>query len=161
QATNCFAVGSFDLGGPGNPDALKVHWNGTSFSLTYEKKPTAVNVLFGVSCVSAANCTAVGRTQTVFPSRGATRTMVERWNGTKWTRLLSPSPGGEFSELIGASCSSTTQCIAVGDLATAAGERTLVERGNGAAWSQIKSANAAAPATSWLSGVSCRSATSC
>jgi hypothetical protein len=46
-------------------------------------------------------------------------------------------------------------------MTTPTGGQTLAERGNGTAWSQMTSANAAAPAESALSGVSCRSATRC
>jgi hypothetical protein len=161
QATNCYAVGEFDLGGPGKPAALALKWNGTTFSLAYETKPKEVNTLFGVSCVDPSNCTAVGWTQTVYPSRGPIRTMVERWNGTKWSRLSSPSPGNGFSELLAASCISSTRCTAVGDMSTTAGERTLVERSSGTVWSPVAGANAAPPATSWLSGISCRSPANC
>ena len=161
QATNCFAAGSFDLGGPGRPAAVLLHWNGKTFTLAYPGGSKEVDVLVGVSCVNPSSCIAVGRAQTVNPSFGPTRTMVERWNGSKWARLTSPSPGNGFSELIGASCINTTQCTAVGDNSTSAGERTLVERGIGTTWSPVGGANAAPPATSWLSGISCRSATNC
>jgi hypothetical protein len=40
---------------------------------------------------------------------------VEKWNGTSWVIVTSPSPSGSFwSVLNGVSCSSRTACIAVG-----------------------------------------------
>ena len=162
ETTNCYAAGEFDLGGPGQPDALILHWNGTKFSLSYPGNTTSVSYLFGISCVSAPNCTAVGRLQTVYPSAGPVESFVTRWNGTKWSRASSPSPGDGLSELNGVACTSTTQCAAVGDMATPAGGRTLAEQGSGKVWSQVTSANAGPPATaSSLTGVSCRSASSC
>jgi len=161
RSTNCYAAGSFDLGGPGKPAALLLHWTGTTFTLAYPGTKTEVSSLTSIACFSPTSCTAVGHAQTVNPSFGPIRTMVERWNGTKWSRLSSPSPGNGTSQLAGVSCVNATQCTAVGDMATPPGGRTLAERGNGTAWSQTSSANAPAPAESSLSGVSCRSATSC
>lgn len=72
-----------------------------------------VDFLNGVSCLSPANCTAVGgyyRTAT-----GPQRILIERWNGTAWRG--EPSPGiGRHSILDSVSCPSATSCTAVGSL---------------------------------------------
>jgi hypothetical protein len=159
QATNCYAVGGFDLGGPGLPVALVVHWNGKKFTLAYPSG-AQVSTLSGVACVSPANCTAVGWGQMVNP-RGPIMTFVQHWNGTKWSQRVSASPSSVQSYLSGVSCISAAQCTAVGNFDSGSGTNTLVEQGNGATWSQVTSPNAAPPAGSALGGVACRSATYC
>jgi hypothetical protein len=69
--------------------------------------------LNGVSCVSPANCTAVGEYYQT--SSGRQRTLIERWNGTIWRVELSPS-AGRASTLDNVSCPSATSCTAVGSL---------------------------------------------
>jgi hypothetical protein len=67
--------------------------------------------LNGVSCASAANCTAVGDYYRT--AAGPQVTLVERWNGTAWR--IEPSPGtGRGSTLDSVSCPSATSCTAVG-----------------------------------------------
>jgi len=69
--------------------------------------------LNGVSCASAANCTAVGDYYRT--AAGPQVTLVERWNGTAWR--IEPSPGtGRGSTLDSVSCPSATSCSAVGSL---------------------------------------------
>jgi hypothetical protein len=69
--------------------------------------------LNGVSCASAANCTAVGDYYRT--AAGPQVTLVERWNGTAWR--IEPSPGtGRGSTLDSVSCPSATSCTAVGSL---------------------------------------------
>jgi hypothetical protein len=158
---SCYAAGALHFGSAGQPAELLLHWNGTSFSFAYPGTNTEVGSLGGISCFTPANCTAVGSSGTVYPSYGPIETVVEHWNGTKWSRLTSPNPDPEQDYLSGISCFSTTQCTAVGHVIPGPGYGTLAERGNGPAWSQVTSANAAPPAESALAGVSCRSATYC
>ena len=55
--------------------------------------------LVGVACPSATSCFAVG---TDLNFNG---TLVERWNGTSWSIVTSPTVQGELN---GVSCASTT-----------------------------------------------------
>jgi hypothetical protein len=69
--------------------------------------------LNGVSCASAANCTAVGDYYRT--AAGPQPTLIERWNGTAWR--VEPSPSiGPGSTLDSVSCPSATSCTAVGSL---------------------------------------------
>jgi hypothetical protein len=102
--TSCFAVGSRSAG-PNLVEAFIVHWNSRSWSIM--RVPNVVDAaLHGVSCRSRWSCTAVG-------TRGSRRTLVERWNGKKWSVVPSPSPG-DNSELNAVSCPGTSRCFAVG-----------------------------------------------
>jgi hypothetical protein len=91
---------------------------GAARSLSAVSPPAPANIkqadfLNGVSCVSPANCTAVGEYyQTV---AGRQRTLIERWNGTAWRVEPSPSTG-RASILDSVSCASATSCTAVGSL---------------------------------------------
>src|SRR5258708_19092275 len=51
---------------------------------------TVANVLKGVAVVSACDAWAVGNDV----SAGASQTLILHWNGTRWTRVASPNPGG-------------------------------------------------------------------
>jgi hypothetical protein len=66
--------------------------------------------LNGVSCVSADACTAVGA---VSPNGTALSTVIESWNGTRWSVVpsLNPAMGGGLS---GVSCVSPDFCMAAG-----------------------------------------------
>lgn len=67
------------------------------------------------------------------------RTLVERWDGTAWTRVPSPSPASAYSTLNGVAAASASDAWAVGqDSRDPAGHvfKTLAEHWNGAAWTQ-------------------------
>lgn len=82
--------------------------------------------LYGVSCISASTCVAVGDYVT---SNGASKTLVERWNGTAWAVQSSPNPSSA-SYLNGVSCTSASACIAVGHYVSGSSV-TLAERWDG------------------------------
>ena len=65
-------------------------------------------------------CTAVGVSGN---SSGVTSTLIESWNGTRWSVVPSPSPGTGGNDLYGVSCVSATACTAVGFYHTAAETR--------------------------------------
>jgi hypothetical protein len=80
-----------------------------------------LNELEGVSCVSAAACTAVGFYQ---DSRHVLRTLAESWNGTSWSVVPSPNVGPSSDNYLGGvSCVSAAACTAAGG----SREATLIE----------------------------------
>lgn len=67
--------------------------------------------LNGISCVSSADCTAIGFFDT---AQHLYLSLADQWNGTSWARQATPSvPGATYSELFSVSCS-TADCLAVG-----------------------------------------------
>ena len=118
---------------------------------------TGESELFGVSCVSASACTAVGSS-----GRYGEKTLVESWNGTQWRVVPSPNRS-KYNALGGVSCVSASACTAVGWHGPGAptGPSTLVESWNGATWSVVPSPNPVAGGGGILSGVSCVSASAC
>lgn len=164
----CMAVGTSNtvIGGFSARLPLVERWNGSAWSIVSAPvvTPTASNggggyddELDGVSCISANACTAVG-TDGYF-------TLVERWNGVRWS--IQPSPNRDAttttSVLNSVSCASNVACTAVGltlPNAFVAGHIfTLVERWNGSSWSIQRSPSPGdAPQ---LSSVSCASRIAC
>ncbi len=93
---NCWAVGFYTKGSATLDQAL--HWNGHRWYAVRTPAPAgthsdALNYLFGVTCVSAANCWAVGEFGHATGS-GLMLNQVLHWNGAKWSRLRVPSKAG-------------------------------------------------------------------
>jgi hypothetical protein len=159
----CTAVGYFKrTSGAGVP--LAERWADSRWSIQALPEPakTAAGLLFAVSCPSRSDCIAVGD---VTRRGGLTVPLTERWNGTKWVDQQAPLPAGHgrVSYLGGVSCPSPGYCIAVGYSGNSDGTTgsPLAERWNGANWVVVRARRRAAAPVSFLSGVSCTSATSC
>ncbi len=116
-------------------------------------------VLSGVTCPRATSCWAVGD-QT---ASGVTRTLIEHWNGTKWSLKASPSVAGSADTFLsGVSCSARLNCWAVGG-ATLGSTRQepIAEHWNGRKWSLAVLPEPAGLAADGLAGVWCPGATRC
>jgi hypothetical protein len=133
--------------------------------------PSVINAsLNDVSCTAANSCMAVGwflgRIQGT--SGYQNFTLAEKWNGSTWTVVPSPSPrlpgGGALFTSV--SCTSGTSCVAVGQtqVFTEPGGFTvlhpLAESWNGTTWSIVPTPNLAHSGAS-LNGVSCTSPSAC
>ncbi len=105
--------------------------------------------LYGVSCVSASACVAVGESDL--------GVLVEQWDGQQWQVQETPNPP-DLSGLSGVSCVSASDCVAVGGIGFGFGLTQLVERWNGQQWQRQQ---APTPGASALGGVSCVSASVC
>jgi hypothetical protein len=155
SASFCVAVGYYVVPSGAAPDQTLIEsWNGSTWSMVSSPDANADNnVLNGVTCLSAASCTAVGSY-----SGGTAQNLVESWNGTAWSLVTSPDEGTGGNALSGVSCAAASSCAAVGY--SAGGNRTLAESWNGTAWSVVSSPS---PGTqsSRLAGVSCVSTVSC
>lgn len=149
SATNCVAVGNYQ-NSAGGSFALAAHWNGSSWALQSPVTPPGDTAFFftGVSCPTATFCVAVGVNQ---PTVSSSTVVAEVWNGSGWALQSAVSPA--LAWLSGVSCSSSSNCEAVGH--DSAG--TLAEQWNGSTWS-----TQTVPATvSGLSAVDCLSASFC
>ena len=86
----CFAVGQYT-----NPKGITVTLverpdaSGWSVVPSPNAPGATQNGLGGVSCASATFCFAVGSSST---ASSATKTLIERWNGSKWSVVPSPNP---------------------------------------------------------------------
>jgi hypothetical protein len=141
-----------ELPGRDRPDAVRR-------DAPVDDRPVTTAILNAASCVSAADCFAVGYYDS---SDGLPLSLVEHWNGSAWSILSSPNPtGSDGFALHGVSCVSTTSCFAVGDYLGGLGDKTLVEHWNGSAWSILSSPNPTGADDTALYGVSCVSTTGC
>jgi hypothetical protein len=107
------------------------------------------NFLNGVSCVSPDTCTAAGE---AFHSNSQTTSLIESWNGSRWSVVPSPTPGTGQTLVNGVSCASKDACNVVGSYNTEA--KILVESWDGSSWSVVPTPNPGA-ADHVLNGVSC------
>jgi hypothetical protein len=154
SATDAWAVGYYNNPTTGAFETLALHWNGTKWSKVASPNPggqTSMNVvnniLDGVSGDSATDAWAVG--YYVNPTTGATETLALHWNGTKWSKVASPNPGGmtstsDNSELTSVSANSATDAWAVGDYVvnpTTGASDTLALHWNGTKWIKVASPN--------------------
>jgi hypothetical protein len=133
--SQCLSVGTdvnpaSQLGAP-----LSETWNGSVWSVVPVHSPVSTFVglefLGGAYCPTTSRCLSVG----AYTDRlGNDRTLVNQWNGKKWSFVTSPNPT-LYSELESISCSADMHCMAVGSTATPGAQYTLAERWNGTSWS--------------------------
>lgn len=135
----CVAVGDFtqDINDYVDQFALAESWDGKSWSSTHNipTPPGATHTagiisgLRGVSCISSADCTAVGD---FMNGSNVDLALVEGWNGSTWVFEPSPTPA-EFNyvNLFAVSCPTATACTAVGGYGGPGGVFPIVETGSG------------------------------
>jgi hypothetical protein len=154
----CMAVG-FSGSSNGVHTTLAESWNGRRWSVLPSPNPVTGNNFFnGVSCVSAAACTAIGVSGN---STGVTSTLIQSWDGRRWSVVPSPNPGPGFTWLDGVSCAAADACNATGHYFTkTGGNRTLIESWDGTRWSVVPHPQPGITARE-LIGVSCASETTC
>jgi hypothetical protein len=137
-----WAVGSRCLISCHTEDTLIRHWNGHRWSRVPSPNVTGQQTLISVSAVSARDAWAVG----VYLTRNdqAIRTLIEHWNGRRWSRVPSPNPSA--SPTSGLNVLSSVTAVSGRD-AWAAGTvaqgdtilRPLILHWNGVRWSTAPS----------------------
>jgi hypothetical protein len=175
SANKCWAVGEQAHGiGISN---LVLRWNGSSWHMFNAPNPGGtgeanLTALFAVRCVSARDCWAVGEYGKEL-GFGAVFGLALHWNGTKWSRVATPSPGGrkkgDESELFDVTCASATNCWAVGDFGFLANNkpekfRNFALHWNGSKWSRFNTPNPGGLGSTHVNSlfsVRCGSSTSC
>jgi len=159
--TACTAVGQ-QSAGSGQP--LVEHWDGTEWTIQSTPPFTGFApplpgfgaALTGVSCTSDTACTAVGS----FLNPTIRQALVERWDGTQWSIQNTPTPpGAQGYQLSAVSCTSATDCTAVGEIFGSCCT-TLAEHWDGSTW-MIEPAPIGLAGNEILTNVSCTSASAC
>jgi hypothetical protein len=156
STTACTAVGASD-GAP-----LAERFDGTEWHLDSVRNPTGGTfaVLDAVSCRGVEACSTVGSytNDALFSV-----TFGEAWNGTAWTMQATTSPTGSANSALQAeSCPDATHCEAVGVYVTAMNRGGgLAESRTGTSWAVQRTPNPAGAIHTALTGVACRSASSC
>lgn len=170
--TSCTAVGDTTevTAGTSASGAFAEHWDGSQWSLQPTPAPADYATdsgspsagLNGVWCTAPTACIAVGSYAT---STSPEVAYAELWNGSTWTPSPAGIPGAPQSKLTGVSCTSVTDCTAVGltgglTLDTTGGE-PLAEVWNGTAWSAQTTPGLPIDDTAFVTGVSCAGADGC
>lgn len=131
SANNVWAVGivGYVVSGGQENQGLIEHWNGSKWSaVTSPDNPDATsNILSGITAVSANDIWAVGSAPRAYPLQG--QTLIEHWNGTRWSMVSSPNPGSYNNFLIGvAGVPHTNEVWAIGYSGEGyTPERTIIE----------------------------------
>lgn len=165
SASDCWATGSYREW----PRNEAFHWNGSKWSRVLLPQPAGdaagnSNGLSGLTCLSSSDCWAVGSDSRGGPAHPGFSNQVLRWNGTIWSPVPTPEPGGFGADaLSGVSCSSSSSCWAVGKFSDRGGaQRNQLLRWNGKRWSTFSLAR---PATNVhpddLGGIACASPSGC
>ncbi len=159
SASDAWAVGD-DAGASGtHKKTLILHWNGSTWKPVASPNPGGTgkdNYLFAVAATAARDAWAVGE---IVAGTGI-QTLILHWNGSKWARVASPSPG-TASELFAVSATSAANVWAVGEVTAGTTEQTLVLHWNGRTWARVASPNPGGSAhDNVLDGVAATSASS-
>ena len=90
SASDVWAVGWADSSGT---KTLIEHWDGSKWSIAKSASVfNAQNLLFQVTALNGNNAWAVGYILPK-PPHSYQQTLIEHWNGTKWSIVASPNPG--------------------------------------------------------------------
>jgi hypothetical protein len=173
SASSCLAVGSAFIQNPGmfesSPDFVE-GWNGRRWALQRSISPDFASVeTSGAYCYTEALCVAVGGGQ-----QGTAR---QPFNPTRSGMIAESLVNGSWrvqmiynnGKLKSVSCVAVTMCVAVGESETQIGSgvtqssfaRPVAAFWNGTGWSGQTLPAPRAESGSFLSGVSCASATAC
>jgi hypothetical protein len=163
SATDIWAVGGYTTSS-GQHQLLMLHYNGTKWSqvaapASASGSGAAPSYLNQVKAISATDAWAAG----AYPAGGGSQTLMLHWNGTKWSRVATPNPGGasENNVVTGVGASSATNVWGVGyyNTKTTDGEPFSMHL-NGSAWSQVTVPNPSPLHEVSLTGVGTLSPTS-
>jgi hypothetical protein len=91
----CLAVGAAGVSAAANRISLQpaaLTWNGVTWTQSRAQATPSgtTGILYGVTCVTAADCVAVGSATGSDGTHSLTRSLSEFWNGTAWT-IVNPT----------------------------------------------------------------------
>jgi hypothetical protein len=141
DANNVWAVGN-STNDNVNSQTLVEHWDGSFWSVVSSPNPgTNSNGLSSIAVVSANNIWAVG---SYYNSGVLYRTLIEHWDGSKWSVVPSANPSHSGEGLDGIAALAPNNIWAVGFVSTSTlGNQTLIEHWDGTSWTAEPSPNTA------------------
>jgi hypothetical protein len=148
-----------------------LHWNGTAWTRLSVPSPGGTaqgdfSELLAVRCRTAKDCWSVGDYAN---DAGATLRQALHWNGTKWSVVPTPNPGGTSRDdnnfLLDVVCPAASDCWAAGQYGNAGVSLNQLLRWNGSSWTPAKPlpqpAGTSDGALQELLSVRCTSAKNC
>lgn len=148
-----WAVGSWSNDNLVNQTLIQ-HWDGTAWSVVTSPVAAGTSAfLYGAAALSANDVWAVGYTNIGVTAQ---LTLVEHWDGSAWSTVISPSPSANRDILWAVSAVSANDVWAAGNSYDGTNFRTLIEHWNGTEWSAVPSANG--PSINFLWGIEAVSA---
>src|SRR6266568_1396143 len=136
SGTDVWAVGDYFISfDPPHNVTLVLHWNGIQWTVVPSPSPTnSFNVLHSVGAVSSKDVWAVGN-MSRSNDPNTNRTMIQHWNGTKWSVVSSPNHSIYNNALLSVTVISATNIWAVGSYSNGTpSNQTLTEQWNGTKW---------------------------
>ncbi len=136
-----WAVGSYENAANGFLEPQKTlveHWDGTHWKMIASPNAQAFfNTLSGLVALASNDIWAVGSQGAL---SGLSKTLIEHWDGMRWSIVKSPNVGSYDNALQGVTALSPDDIWAVGESSDGkGGDRTLVEQWNGQQWSVVPS----------------------
>jgi hypothetical protein len=162
SSSDCWGVGNWFSFVTNISQTLTQHWNGSTWSII--PSPSASTTfsnrgnLQGVACASSAQCFAVGEYQT---SSGTQQPLIERWDGASWTIVPANTSTTLNNYLTKVTCTSASDCWAVGSINTGTVYQTLIVHWNGSAWAVVTSQNTDPTKSNGFTNITCVSAADC
>jgi hypothetical protein len=157
SGSDIWAVGSGGSSGTADLATLIEHWDGQGWSTVPSPNINRLNYLRGVSAVGPNDIWAVGDSvKDPFDGASTYRTLIEHWDGRRWSVVASPNIGPGNNSLAAVAVRSASDVWAVGYDDDVSGDipvrRTLIEHWNGIDWSIVSSPSPGS-GDSWLSAV--------
>jgi hypothetical protein len=137
-------------------------WNGKSWTIETTNLPAGGSdaTLSSVSCPAITTCEAIGS----YEDGGEDVPLDQAWNGKSFVAEVTPSiPNTRFMSLDAVSCSSTTNCQAVGSVEHKGPDQTsqlLAETFSGKSWGQTP-VEGVGIGPNGFEGVSCYATNAC
>jgi sugar lactone lactonase YvrE len=167
SSSACIVVGSY-TDSSGNNYPLAERWDGTQWNIQAPPLPSGASKgsLYGISCSSASNCWADGKTQVTSGEQAegkVTNAYLVQWDGSTWkTPTAVTAPGGSENSLASIACSSASACTVVGRYSNGHSETLpLAYTWDGSEWRFQPVPTPTEATNSSLEGVSCTSANQC
>ncbi|HZD00938.1 MAG TPA: hypothetical protein VFA46_12330 [Actinomycetes bacterium] len=134
--TDAWAVGS-TIHPPFSGRTLVQHWDGTSWTIVPSPNPSERGIGSNLLDIAAASATQLWAVGDYDQGDGVMRTLTERWDGTAWTVV--PSPTVREGALLGSvAARSPDQVWAVGWRQQQILQQPLALRWDGARWSTVE-----------------------
>jgi hypothetical protein len=154
----CIAVGSW-LNASYVRSGLIERWSGDRWRILSSAAPKGRSghpvFLQAVSCPAAESCVALGvRVNDRTNPPGSPTSLSERWAGSRWRSLSVARVAGAMPQLGALSCTSSSNCLAVGSVGDGPDTRAVAERYGGHRWRASYLAPASSGRSS-LDDVSC------